>query len=134
MDESYKDAITRLGDRIRVGGPVEVSAYSSELHSARLATLKHLPTDLFPRGGNPVEATFWNGLRSMTSDGPPVIGATCYVTLHLNTGHGTLAWTMACGSRRGGSDQQSICVDNRAGCAAACRISGKGHQHCIIFA
>jgi D-amino-acid dehydrogenase len=100
MDESYKVAITRLGDRIRVGGTAEVSGYSSKLYAARRATLDHSLTDLFPRGGNPGEATFWSGLRPMTPDGPPVIGATRYANLHLNTGHGTLGWTMACGSAR----------------------------------
>ncbi len=100
MDESYKVAITRLGDRIRVGGTAEVSGYSDALHAARRATLDHSLTDLFPRGGNPAEATFWSGLRPMTPDGPPVIGSTRYANLHLNTGHGTLGWTMACGSGR----------------------------------
>jgi D-amino-acid dehydrogenase len=100
MDESYKVAITRLGDRIRVGGTAEVSGYSSTLYAARRATLDHSLTDLFPRGGNPAGATFWSGLRPMTPDGPPVIGATRYPNLHLNTGHGTLGWTMACGSAR----------------------------------
>jgi D-amino-acid dehydrogenase len=100
MDESYKVAITRLGDRIRVGGTAEVSGYSDKLYSARRATLEHSLTELFPRGGNLTEATFWSGLRPMTPDGPPVIGATRYANLHLNTGHGTLGWTMACGSAR----------------------------------
>ena len=100
MDESYKVAITRLGDRIRVGGTAEVSGYSDRLYPARRATLDHSLTDLFPRGGKLADATFWCGLRPMTPDGPPVIGATRYANLHLNTGHGTLGWTMACGSGR----------------------------------
>jgi D-amino-acid dehydrogenase len=100
MDESYKVAITRLGDRIRVGGTAEISGYSDKLYAARRATLDHSLTDLFPRGGDLAKATFWSGLRPMTPDGPPVIGATRYGNLHLNTGHGTLGWTMACGSGR----------------------------------
>nr|WP_249792399.1 D-amino acid dehydrogenase [Bradyrhizobium sp. BRP22] len=100
MDESYKVAITRLGDRIRVGGTAEISGYSDKLYAARRATLDHSLTDLFPRGGDLAKATFWSGLRPMTPDGPPVIGATRYRNLHLNTGHGTLGWTMACGSGR----------------------------------
>jgi D-amino-acid dehydrogenase len=100
MDESYKVAITRLGDRIRVGGTAEISGYSDKLYDARRATLDHSLTDLFPRGGDTARATFWCGLRPMTPDGPPVIGATHYRNLHLNTGHGTLGWTMACGSGR----------------------------------
>ena len=100
MDESYKVAITRLGDRIRVGGTAEISGYSDKLYDARRATLDHSLTDLFPRGGDTSRAIFWCGLRPMTPDGPPVIGATHYGNLHLNTGHGTLGWTMACGSGR----------------------------------
>jgi D-amino-acid dehydrogenase len=100
MDESYKVAITRLGDRIRVGGTAEVSGYSDQLYAARRATLDHSLTDLFPRGGKLAEASFWSGLRPMTPDGPPVIGATDHANLYLNTGHGTLGWTMACGSAR----------------------------------
>lgn len=100
MDESYKVAITRLGNRIRVGGTAEISGYSSKLYDARRATLDHSLTDLFPRGGDLAKATFWSGLRPMTPDGPPVIGPTQYGNLHLNTGHGTLGWTMACGSGR----------------------------------
>ncbi|MDA9498375.1 D-amino acid dehydrogenase [Bradyrhizobium sp. CCBAU 11357] len=100
MDESYKVAITRLGNRIRVGGTAEISGYSDKLYDARRDTLDHSLTDLFPRGGDLSKATFWSGLRPMTPDGPPVIGPTHYANLHLNTGHGTLGWTMSCGSGR----------------------------------
>jgi D-amino-acid dehydrogenase len=100
MDESYKVAITRLGKRIRVGGTAELSGYSNALHPARRATLDHSLSDLFPGGGDLTDAKFWSGLRPMTPDGPPVIGPTPYTNLHLNTGHGTLGWTMACGSGR----------------------------------
>ena len=100
MDESYKVAITRLGGRIRVGGAAEISGYSNFLHPARQATLDHSLTDLFPGGGDLADANFWCGLRPMTPDGPPLIGPTPYANLHLNTGHGTLGWTMACGSGR----------------------------------
>jgi D-amino-acid dehydrogenase len=104
MDESYKVAITRLGDRIRVGGTAEISGYSNRLDAARRPTLDHSLTDMFPRGGDLAKASFWSGLRPMTPDGPPVIGATRYGNLHLNTGHGTLGWTMACGSARALAD------------------------------
>jgi D-amino-acid dehydrogenase len=107
MDESYKVAITRLGNRIRVGGTAEVSGYSNALHPARRATLDHSLTNLFPRGGDLSDVKFWCGLRPMTPDGPPIIGATRYPNLHLNTGHGTLGWTMACGSGRVLADQLS---------------------------
>ena len=98
MDETFKVAITRLGDRIRVGGTAELAGYSTRLRTARRDTLVHSVTDLFPRGGDLAQATFWTGLRPMTPDGSPVIGPTKFDNLWLNTGHGTLGWTMACGS------------------------------------
>jgi D-amino-acid dehydrogenase len=100
MDETYKVAITRLGDRIRVGGTAELAGFSLRLRAPRRATLAHSVTDLFPRGGNVAKASFWTGLRPMTPDGTPVVGPTRLKNLHLNTGHGTLGWTMACGSGR----------------------------------
>jgi D-amino-acid dehydrogenase len=98
LDESYKIAITRLGDRIRVGGMAEISGYTNDLRPERRRTLEHSLESLFPGAGTPREATFWSGLRPMTPDGTPVIGATPIDNLFLNTGHGTLGWTMACGS------------------------------------
>ncbi len=98
MDETFKVAITRLGDRIRVGGTAELAGYSMRLRVARRETLVHSVMDLFPHGGDLSQATFWTGLRPMTPDGPPVIGPTKLDNLWLNTGHGTLGWTMACGS------------------------------------
>ena len=100
MDETYKVAITRLGDRIRVGGTAELSGYRVELSPDRRVTLERSLRDLFPRGGDIGSASFWSGLRPMTPDGPPIIGPTRYTNLHLNTGHGTLGWTMACGAAR----------------------------------
>jgi len=100
MDETYKVAITRLGGRIRVGGMAEVSGYDLTLRSARRATLEHSLNDLFPGAGGSPAASFWCGLRPMTPDGPPLIGATRLANLYLDTGHGTLGWTMACGSGR----------------------------------
>lgn len=103
MDETYKIAITRLGDRIRVGGMAEISGYTNDLGLARRRTLEHSVTDLFP-GGDVANASFWSGLRPMTPDGTPVIGPTKIKGLYLNTGHGTLGWTMSSGSARVISD------------------------------
>ncbi|WP_435531491.1 D-amino acid dehydrogenase [Pseudogemmobacter faecipullorum] len=99
MDETYKIAITRLGDRIRVGGMAEISGFNDRLDKKRRRTLEHSVMDLFP-GGDPKQASFWTGLRPMTPDGTPVIGGTQIPGLFLNTGHGTLGWTMSCGSGR----------------------------------
>ena len=100
MDESHKVAVTRLGDRIRVGGTAELAGYTLKLHDARRQTLEHVVTDLFPRGGDVKRAEFWCGLRPMTPDGTPVIGGTRMPNLYLATGHGTLGWTMAAGTGR----------------------------------
>lgn len=100
MDETYKIAITRLGGRIRVGGTAEISGYDMRLDPSRRAALEHSVTDLFPFGGAVGQASFWCGLRPMTPDGPPLIGPTPVANLYVNTGHGTLGWTMACGSGR----------------------------------
>jgi D-amino-acid dehydrogenase len=100
MDETYKIAITRLGSRIRVGGTAEIAGFDLSLRPARRAPLEHSLTDLFPQGGRMKDATFWCGLRPMTPDGPPIVGRTGLEGLYLNTGHGTLGWTMSCGSGR----------------------------------
>ncbi|MFD2056258.1 D-amino acid dehydrogenase [Mesorhizobium calcicola] len=100
MDETYKVAITRLGNRIRVGGTAEISGFDLRLHESRRRTLEHSVGDLFPGAGAMRDATFWCGLRPMTPDGPPLIGRTELSNLYLNTGHGTLGWTMACGSAK----------------------------------
>jgi D-amino-acid dehydrogenase len=100
MDETHKVAVTRLGDRIRVGGTAELAGYSLALREPRRSTLTHVVTDLFPRGGDVSKASFWCGLRPMTPDGTPIIGETPVKNLLLATGHGTLGWTMACGTGR----------------------------------
>ncbi|KQP53620.1 D-amino acid dehydrogenase [Methylobacterium sp. Leaf108] len=100
MDETFKVAVTRLGDRIRVGGTAELAGFSQTLRPPRRATLEHCVRDLFPEGGDLARARFWTGLRPMTPDGTPIVGRTRYTNLFTNTGHGTLGWTMACGSGR----------------------------------
>ncbi|MDO9073118.1 MAG: D-amino acid dehydrogenase [Rubrivivax sp.] len=100
MDETHKVAVTRLGDRIRVGGTAEIAGYNLNLREARRATLNHVVTDLFPKGGDVSQASFWCGLRPMTPDGTPIVGPTPVKDLLLATGHGTLGWTMAAGTGR----------------------------------
>ncbi|MFT4192276.1 MAG: D-amino acid dehydrogenase [Comamonas sp.] len=97
LDETYKIAVTRFDRRIRVGGMAELAGCDLRLDPRRRATLEMVVRDLFP-GGDVPAATFWTGLRPMTPDGTPIIGGTQYANLYLNTGHGTLGWTMACGS------------------------------------
>lgn len=100
MDETHKVAITRLGDRIRVAGQAEIIGYNKNLGSHATDSVRHVVNDLFPKGGDLAKAEGWTGLRPMTPDGTPVIGPTRYDNLFLNTGHGTLGWTMSCGSAR----------------------------------
>jgi len=97
LDETYKIALTRLGNRIRVGGMAELAGFDLRLNPRRRATLEKVTRELFP-GGDLAQAQFWTGLRPMTPDGTPLVGATPLDNLYLNTGHGTLGWTMACGS------------------------------------
>lgn len=98
LDESYKVAITRLGDRIRVGGMAELSGFNNRLPARRRETLEYVVQSLFPKAADYSEPNFWSGLRPMTPDSTPVVGPTRVENLFLNTGHGTLGWTMACGS------------------------------------
>ena len=100
MDETHKVAVTRLGDRIRVGGTAQLSGYDLSLDAERRKTLDFVLGDLFPQGGDIARSEFWAGLRPMTPDGTPIIGKTRYPNLHLSTGHGTLGWTMAAGTGR----------------------------------
>ena len=110
MDETHKIAITRLGDRIRVGGMAEIAGFDHSLSPKRRATLEHSVEDLFGGAGDQSRATFWSGLRPMTPDGTPVVGRSPIGNLFFNTGHGTLGWTMAAGSGKALAD----IVSNRA--------------------
>jgi D-amino-acid dehydrogenase len=100
MDETFKVAITRLGDRIRVGGMAEISGFDSRLPDSRRRTLIHSAAGLFRDAADWNATSYWSGLRPMTPDGTPIVGATELDNLYVNTGHGTLGWTMACGSAR----------------------------------
>ncbi|MCE9958141.1 D-amino acid dehydrogenase [Aeromonas rivipollensis] len=98
LDETYKVAITRFDERIRVGGMAELSGFNLALNPRRHDTLAMVVRDLFPQGGDLPRAEFWTGLRPMTPDGTPLVGPSPIPGLWLNTGHGTLGWTMAAGS------------------------------------
>lgn len=100
MDEAHKVAVTRLGDRIRAAGTAELNGFNLDLPRSRCDTILHVVDDLFPDGGDTTDVKLWTGLRPMNPDGTPTIGPTRYPNLFVNTGHGTLGWTMACGSGR----------------------------------
>ncbi|MGL6155291.1 MAG: D-amino acid dehydrogenase, partial [Ralstonia mannitolilytica] len=98
LDETYKVAVTRFDSRIRVGGMAQIVGYDKRLDPGKRKTLEFVVNDLFPGAGDVSQASFWTGLRPMTPDGTPIVGQTPVRGLWLNTGHGTLGWTMACGS------------------------------------
>lgn len=98
LDETYKIAITRFDHRIRVGGMAEIMGYDLSLNPKRHDTLAMVAEQLFPRGADYRATQLWAGLRPATPDGTPLIGRSAVKNVFLNTGHGTLGWTMACGS------------------------------------
>jgi D-amino-acid dehydrogenase len=100
LDETYKIALTRFDDRLRVGGMAELAGFDLQRDPRRRRTLEMVADDLFPGSADLAGASFWTGLRPMTPDGTPVVGGTAFDNLFISTGHGTLGWTMACGSGR----------------------------------
>ena len=99
-DEGGKLVFSRLGDRLRVAGTAELAGYDTAVDDARCERILARVFDLFPGAGDRVNAQFWSGLRPATPGNVPLIGPTRYNNLFLNTGHGTLGWTLACGSGR----------------------------------
>lgn len=93
-----------MGERLRAAGTAEIAGYDLRLNEARCRAILHVLLGLFPEGGDASRAEFWTGLRPMTPDGAPVLGPTPFRNLYLNTGHGSLGWTMACGAARVVSD------------------------------
>lgn len=98
LDESYKVALTRFDDRIRVGGMAEICGFDKTLNPQRENTLKMVLGQLFPKASKIENTQFWTGFRPTTPDGTPIVGKTQLANLWTNTGHGTLGWTMSCGS------------------------------------
>jgi len=97
-DEAYQMVFSRLGERLRIAGTAELNGYNTELNQARCENILRRALELFPDVGNRSEAKFWTGLRPATPNNIPYVGRTKYGNLFLNTGHGTLGWTLACGS------------------------------------
>ncbi|MCW9040564.1 MAG: D-amino acid dehydrogenase [Rhodospirillales bacterium] len=99
-DDENKLVFSRLGDRLRVAGTAEFAGYDTSMNDTRAEGILNKAMALFPECGNADKVEFWTGLRPLTPDSVPVIGRTPYDNLYLNTGHGTLGWTMSCGSGR----------------------------------
>jgi D-amino-acid dehydrogenase len=100
MDEKYKVAVSRLGQRVRVAGSAELGGHLRKLHLAPLRTLYRVLDDWFPGAALERQAQHWKGARPMLPDGPPVLGASGAPGVWLNLGHGSSGWALACGSAR----------------------------------
>jgi D-amino-acid dehydrogenase len=103
-DENAKVAISRLGNRLRAAGTAELIGYDTSLNDARCKAILSRIEQLFPEAGDYAGASRWAGLRPTTPSNVPLIGRTRYRNLFLNSGHGTLGWTLACGSGRAVAD------------------------------
>ena len=97
-DEAYKIVISRLGSRLRAAGTAELAGYDTSVNTGRCAAIARRVRSLFPALGAVTTVENWTGLRPATPSNVPVIGRTRLKNLFLNTGHGTLGWTLACGS------------------------------------
>jgi D-amino-acid dehydrogenase len=104
MDERFKVAITRLGDRVRIAGCAELGGSPTEMRDASLDTLYRVLEDWFPSAARQAQAQAWKGARPMLPDGPPATGAAGVPHLWINTGHGSSGWALACGSARLAAD------------------------------
>ena len=103
-DDEHKLVFSRLGERLRIAGTAELNGYNTQLNEVRCRAILRRALELFPGAGDPERVQYWTGLRPATPSNVPYIGATRYPNLYLNTGHGTLGWTHACGSARAIAD------------------------------
>ncbi|HXN16221.1 MAG TPA: FAD-dependent oxidoreductase, partial [Usitatibacter sp.] len=103
-DDEAKIVITRLGSRLRIAGTAELTGYSTELNMVRCEALIRRAREMFPQAGVWDRPLYWTGLRPSTPSNVPLIGRTRYCNLFLNTGHGTLGWTMGAGSGKALAD------------------------------
>jgi D-amino-acid dehydrogenase len=129
MDERYKVAIARLGNRVRVAGSAEIGGSLSKKHPAAIQTLYKVLHDWFP-GAARIASTGaavqeWKGARPMLPDGPPLVGASGIPGLWLNLGHGSSGWALACGSAR-------VVADLIGGHAPEVDIAGLGVERLAL--
>lgn len=97
-DEAFKIVISRLGTRLRAAGTAELAGYDTSMNEVRCAAIVRRVRQLFPQLGAATTLERWTGLRPATPNNVPIIGTSRLRRLYLNTGHGTLGWTLACGS------------------------------------
>ena len=105
MDERYKVAVSRLGNRIRVAGSAEIGGHIDRKRASSIQTLYKVLHDWFPGAASKVNGVQeWKGARPMLPDGPPMIGPSGIPGLWLNLGHGSSGWALSCGSARALAD------------------------------
>jgi len=104
IDDTYKLVVSRLGERLRVAGTCEINTYSRELNDTRCALITRRARELFPDACNFNAPQYWCGLRPLTPSNVPYLGKTKISNLFLNTGHGSLGWTMGAGSGKAITD------------------------------
>jgi D-amino-acid dehydrogenase len=100
IDEGYLVAFSRMGDRLRMTATADFAGYDTSYTPREFETMLKVARELFPEGAHYDQQSPWACLRPMTPDGPPIMGPTRYKNLFMNTGHGHIGWTMACGSAR----------------------------------
>jgi D-amino-acid dehydrogenase len=103
-DEAHKIVISRLGNRLRAAGTAELAGYDTTVSPVRCAAIARRIVDLFPALRSVTTYESWAGLRPATPGNVPIVGGSQLSNLFLNTGHGTLGWTLACGSGRALAD------------------------------
>src|SRR3546814_6989909 len=103
-DSAHKVVYSRLGNQLRMAGTAELSGYSRALNTIRCDNMTQLARELFPTALDFDNVCYWSGLRPTTPSNVPLIGRTKIQNLYLNTGHGTLGWTMGVGSGRALAD------------------------------
>lgn len=99
-DTHNKVVYAPLGDRLRIAGMADVTGLYSGPDPRRLALLTRQARATFPDGGDYDHAATWFGRRPATPTSKPVLGATPFPNLWLNVGHGSLGFTLACGSAK----------------------------------
>ncbi|WP_417829903.1 D-amino acid dehydrogenase [Thalassospira sp.] len=104
IDDSVKMVYSRLGAHLRVAGTAELDGYNLRMSPRRQQLIVDKALELFPNSGDRSNISFWAGLRPVTPDSAPILGGTKYDNLYINTGHGTLGWTMSCGSAKAIAD------------------------------
>jgi D-amino-acid dehydrogenase len=101
MDERYKVAISRIGNRVRVAGGAQIGGDPARINQSAIQTLYKVLDDWFPAAADTKnQVQVWKGARPMLPSGPPRVGESGVQNVWLNLGHGSSGWALSCGSAR----------------------------------